>query len=285
MVDCTPSKYSTMGEVFNVTYNQEQNRKYADVNKLDRKRWDYGWQHNSDLISRQRNTQQTKRDVQHSSGHYIFQETHSETRKDRRQHGNKNSKVIINKSISPRSTKMDPIAVATPKIGTITRVAKLEQDAEKLFCMAYGLNGYIKIPHEEAIPKWIDAYKCSRMAIYSLLYGNTYSTHLQQWRNQVKNYSVQPRLFNISETEIKEIPYASFDGNIEKVKNDPLQSTEPEIKKIPDDTFDGNIEKPKNISTNICNHIQDHIQLLTAQGLKYYLVIRPNGFDICVSTS
>lgn len=87
---------------------------------------------------------------------------------------------------------------------------KLHADAERLFCVAYGLNGYPKINHAIAIPFWMMRYGCSLRAMLALLYGKSYHTLLQQWRQLVPLYNKEINLDNISLDNLP--PVSNFDG-------------------------------------------------------------------------
>jgi len=65
---------------------------------------------------------------------------------------------------------------------------KLEHVAVKIFQMAYGLFKFPRYDHEDLIAHCKCLFHCSGLSLYTLLYGRSYNTLLEEWRAQVTGY-------------------------------------------------------------------------------------------------
>lgn len=100
---------------------------------------------------------------------------------------------------------------------------KLSDDAEFIFCSAYGLNNYSKINHAIAIPFWMLHYGCSFQAITSLLYGSSYDDRLAKWRACVPTYNSMN--FNKDMTTFDHLPQVANFNAYSTLKSLPTIAT------------------------------------------------------------
>lgn len=106
---------------------------------------------------------------------------------------------------------------------------KLASKAPSFFKQAYGLNGVPRKRHDLIIQEAIETTHCSERAIQETLYGHSYSTILQEFRdmipgyppkmpNRVRTHFLHDLLQNLSAHE-----FYRYDGNNPKKPSSPVQ--------------------------------------------------------------
>lgn len=86
---------------------------------------------------------------------------------------------------------------------TVGERGKLCQDAEMIFCCAYGLDSKQKLDHATTIPQLMSMYECSFRSVVSLLYGTSYNKRLKKWRALVPRYGEH---YSLDDIHLKTLP-------------------------------------------------------------------------------
>jgi hypothetical protein len=201
--------------------------------------------------------------------------TRSQTRRHKKQK-RKSDQPSTQPSTASRShcksmSKPNSVPKADPNESLQRRqkIAKLNIDAEKIFCEAYGLDGCIKRLHNEAVPVWQKEYGLSMIAMCGLLYGQTYEKRLLKWRSQVVNYVAQTGLVNMSSQELSDLsklPFACFDGG--KSINVEEETKVCEAKVCEANTCEAKVCEAKSWRSVLINTQEEVIKIIMDSGLQ-----------------